>query len=242
MDTDSYCRDIETYLCRRNEGHLLRVVGPAFEMVAGWAASGIPIKVAFQGIDRAVERRLRKPPSRRPLRIEFCEADVLDAFDEWRRAVGIGTAAGGVGSAGDESVPTTPSQKRGHSLRAHVDRVVTRLTDRLAGGSLPAALERVIEALAARLSDMRASSRALRGEARTSLVSELRRLDGEMMAAAVASTPPETLDALRRESEQELSGFRGRMPEDAYARALSSATGRLLRERLKLPEIAYGQE
>ena len=55
MDTDQYCREIETHLCRRNGGHLVRVAGPAFEMVRGWAQRGIPLKVAFQGIDRYVD-------------------------------------------------------------------------------------------------------------------------------------------------------------------------------------------
>ena len=29
-----YCRDIETYLCRKNDGHLIRVVGPSFDLGA----------------------------------------------------------------------------------------------------------------------------------------------------------------------------------------------------------------
>ena len=33
-----YCREIEAYLCRKNDGHLVRIVGPAFEQVCGWAA------------------------------------------------------------------------------------------------------------------------------------------------------------------------------------------------------------
>src|SRR5918993_5637438 len=86
---EDYCRQIEAYLCRRNEGHLIRIVGPAFEQVCGWASRGIPIKVAYRGIDRYVERYYAKGPRRRPVRVEFCEADVLDVFDEWRRAVGV---------------------------------------------------------------------------------------------------------------------------------------------------------
>ena len=93
MDSDSYCREIEAHLCRKNAGHLVRVVGPAFQMVTGWATQGIPLKVALRGIDRCVERREARAPSRRPLRVEFCEADVLDVFDQWRRAVGVGTVS-----------------------------------------------------------------------------------------------------------------------------------------------------
>ena len=93
MDIDAYCRDIEAHLCRRNAGHLVRISGPAFDLVRGWAQRGIPLKVAQQGIDRYIDRSNARGPRRRPARIEFCEADVLDAFDAWRRAVGIHRAA-----------------------------------------------------------------------------------------------------------------------------------------------------
>jgi hypothetical protein len=86
---DEYCREIEAYLCRKNDGHLIRLVGPSFERVLGWAAQGIPFKIACQGIDRYFVRYYAKGPKRRPVQIDFCEADVLDAFDDWRRSVGV---------------------------------------------------------------------------------------------------------------------------------------------------------
>ena len=46
IDVESYCRDIEAYLCRKNDGHLIRITGPAFEQVQGWAGQGVPLKVA----------------------------------------------------------------------------------------------------------------------------------------------------------------------------------------------------
>src|SRR5215207_6613733 len=90
---DVFCRELEAYLCRKNDGHLVRIVGPAFEQVCRWAARGVPLKVAWRGIDRYFERYYAKGPRRRPVRVEFCEADVLDVFDEWRRAVGISASA-----------------------------------------------------------------------------------------------------------------------------------------------------
>ncbi len=56
MDPSDYCREIEAYLCRKNEGHLIRIVGPAFEQVCGWANLGVPLKVAFRGIDQYCDR------------------------------------------------------------------------------------------------------------------------------------------------------------------------------------------
>jgi hypothetical protein len=112
LTPEDYCREVESYLCRKNDGHLIRVVGPAFEQVCGWASRGVPLKVTQRGIDRYFERYYARGERRRPVRIEFCEADVLDAFDEWRRAVGVPAEA-------------APSQRE--PLRAHVDRARARL-------------------------------------------------------------------------------------------------------------------
>src|SRR4029453_1677544 len=111
--TDSYCRELEDYLCRKNEGHLIRIVGPAFERVTDWARQGIPLKVACEGIDRYFERYYRRGPRRRPVRIEFCEADLLDAFDAWRKAVGVARA---------EDAPA-PGRARA-SLAGHIERAI----------------------------------------------------------------------------------------------------------------------
>lgn len=244
MDADAYCREIEAHLCRKNAGHLVRVVGPAFEMVAAWAAQGIPIKVACRGIDRTVERRAAKGPSRRPLRVEFCEADVLDAFDEWRRAVGVGTAGGGALPQPGEVPAATGArdaahEKHGQSLRAHLDRVVTRLTDRVAAGSLPLPLEPIVERVIGELGEARASSRTARGDARALLIERLRAIDGEVMAAAWVATTAAEGQAIRREAEQDIVAFRSRMPAEEYARVAEAAASRLLRDQLKLPDIAY---
>ena len=51
---------IETYLCQKNDGHLIRVVGPSFEMVSRWASDGVPLRVACGGIDRYPRALLSK--------------------------------------------------------------------------------------------------------------------------------------------------------------------------------------
>src|SRR5512139_618833 len=129
-----YARRLETYLCRKNDGHLIRIVGPAFEQVCRWAASGIPLKVAFRGIDRYFERYYAKGPRRWPVRVEFCETDVLDVFDEWRRAVGVlvarpaGVAGAGEADEAAEGEPEPGTPRRSHSLPRHLERVALRLS------------------------------------------------------------------------------------------------------------------
>ena len=221
-----YCREVETYLCRKNDGHLIRIAGPAFDRVCGWAAQGVPLAVVFRGIDRTFDRYYRKGQRRRPVRVEFCEADILDAFDEWRRAVGIALTGG-----------TGPSHAH-ESLPAHLNRAAERLTSLVAqrqfGPSLAAALDGALVEIDA----LRSRARALRGAVRGAALDRLRALDAEVMAAARGEADAVLLRTLTGEAEQELSAFAGRMPADAHTRAVFAARDRLLRERLGLPAIA----
>jgi len=123
---DEYCREIETYLCQKNDGHLIRVVGPSFEVVSGWAEQGVPLKIALAGIDRYFERYYRKGPRRRPVKIDFCDADVLDVFDEWRRAVGVPTTPASSAASASSEISNLQSaiSNRSLSLPAHLERVV----------------------------------------------------------------------------------------------------------------------
>jgi len=123
IDIGEYCRAVEAHLTRINQGQLVRVVGPAFELVRGWAMSGVPLSIVFHGMNDKGERH-KAGRSTRPLRLEFCEHDVRAAYDHWRRAVGIsriGVASGE--TASDEA--ETP--KKHTSLTKHLDRVSGRL-------------------------------------------------------------------------------------------------------------------
>jgi hypothetical protein len=235
VETGEYCRDIESYLCRKNDGHLIRVTGPSFALVAGWAAQGVPLKVAFAGIDRYFERYYRKGPRRRPVKIDFCEADVLDVFDEWRRATGLSAAS----STPDDDLAGTPDPRRGPSLPAHLERVVMRLTSARAGGTLGDAFDDLIDRVARDLDAARAEARGLRGAARQRLIERLFALDREMLDHARAALDEETRLALEREAEVELAPFRTGMPAEGYARAREGAVDRLVRERYRLPTVAF---
>lgn len=233
MDLDSlepgdFCREIEAYLCRKNDGHLVRIVGPAFEQVCGWAAKGVPLKVACRGIDRYFERYYAKGPRRRPIRVEFCDADVLDVFDEWRRAVGVAASP----DSADEGL-----HARHGSLPAHLERVVARLTTLRAGDVR--SLDTILDDLIRELDAARSRAKSLRGEARQAFVERLRDLDDQLIDVARSSCSAELLQELRVEADRELLPFRPRMPEEAYAQSRIACVNRLVRERLRLPVIAF---
>jgi hypothetical protein len=227
---EDYCRQLESYLCRKNDGHLIRIVGPAFEQVCGWAARGIPLKLAMRGIDQYFERYYAKGARRRPVRIEFCEADVLDVFDEWRRSVGVSVADGSGFGGADASGPRS-------SLPAHLDRAIARLTT-LRGGNdrtLDAILDRVIRDLDA----ARASAKTVRGNERDALIARLRQVDASLVDALRQQVDGSALRQLAVEADEELKPFRVRMPADAYQQAHRACVDRLLRERAGLPVISY---
>jgi hypothetical protein len=227
-----YCREIEAYLCRKNDGHLIRVVGPSFDLVSAWERQGIPIKVAFTGIDRCFERYYRQGPRRRPVKIDFCEADVLDVFDEWRRAVGVTQA----------SVTSRQSPVRSRqSLPEHLERALTRLTSARAGGLLGAELDPLIDRVSHELDGARTPVGGVRGEARQAMIARLADLDAELLAQARATLDAAAQATLTREADEELAPFRAGMAPDAYARAREAAIDRLVRERCSLPTIAFGQ-
>jgi hypothetical protein len=169
------------------------------------------------------------------VRIDFCEADVLDVFDEWRRAIGVSHAAI---SDQPSAISHQPSASKG-SLPAHLERVVTRLTAARANGSLGAAFDEVIDRAAHELDAARAAARGLRGDARVALLARLTALDRELLQEARGTLDDDALANVAREAETELAPFRGGMTAEAFAEAREAAIDRLVRDRFGLPTISF---
>ena len=229
-----YCREIEAYLCRKNDGHVIRVVGPSFDLVARWAAKGVPINVAYEGIDRYFERYYRKGPRRRPVKIDFCEPDVLDVFDEWRRLTGV-VADPASQVPGDEFGPDS----RRASLPAHLERVVRRLTSARVTGMLGIEFDALIDRMAAELDASRAKAGGVRGEARQALLERLAGLDAELVQQARRALDEDARTRFAREADAELAPFRAGMTSEAFARAREAAVDRLVRARFGLPTVSF---
>jgi hypothetical protein len=227
VDPAEYCREVETYLCRKNEGHLIRIVGPVFEKVCGWAEQGVPLAVAFKGIDQYCERYYAKGPRRRPVRVEFCEADILELFDAWRRAVGVTSVDGA----------ETVAQQNHDSLPAHLDRAISRLTALRAGERSRAFADRVDEAVR-ELDRMKASAKQARGDSRTAILDRLAALDAALLDLVRAELDEPRRAELRAKAEAEIAPFAPRMSDDARATAVDAAFTRLLRDSFGLPVLS----
>ena len=230
MQTADYCRQIESYLCQKNDGHLIRIAGPSFDLVSDWESRGVPLKVAFRCIDRYFERYYSKGPRRRPVRIDFCHADVLDVFDEWRRATGV--AAVGQPLPGDAD---GEDSRRGSSLPVHMERALRRLTSARVSGALDEGFDDLLDRVGRELD----AARGARGTKRQALIDRLAALDRELLDAVRGRLDEASRAALGREADAELEAFRAGMSEDAFARAREAAIDRLVRDRSGLPTIAY---
>jgi hypothetical protein len=239
-EISSYCHDVEAYLCQKNDGHLIRVVGPSFEVVTGWAAAGVPLKVAFAGIDRYFERYYRKGVRRRPVRIDFCDADVLDMFDEWRRALGLAADR-----ASESPLPASDDDRhpegrsRSPSLPSHLERVLLRLTGARAQDRLGPESDALLDRVSQELDAARAAAGGLRGSARAALIGRLAALDGEMLKAVRASLDELTRTDLARQADDQLAGFSQTMTPDRLERVREAAIDRLARERFGLPVLSF---
>ncbi|MEZ5317611.1 MAG: hypothetical protein R2752_09450 [Vicinamibacterales bacterium] len=241
IDVGDYCRRIEHQLTRVNGGHLVRIVGPAFDLVRGWAADGIPLSVVFQAVALKAERHVAGA-SRYPLRIEHCDRDVRDIFDRWRRAIGLhglATAAGAHGAVAPETAGEADGQETGDRRRPSLSRHLERAMDGLgrAAGRLesPEPLREAIARLLEDLAALREQARGARGPARQQIVDRLAPLDLALLEAARAAAPDDVRAALRREAEAELAPYRTRLDEPAWTRGVQVTADRLLREQYGLP-------
>jgi hypothetical protein len=100
-------------------------------------------------------------------------------------------------------------------------------------------IDTIVDDIVRELDAARARAKGLRGDARTALLERLRALDAQLIDAARQRCDAGTLQALGTDADTELAPFRTRMPQEAYERTREACVDRLLRERAKLPVIAY---
>lgn len=240
-DLGAYCREVEAHLCRVNGGHLVRIVGPAFDLVAGWARQGIPLRLVQHGVERTVTRLTARAPRRRPVRIEFCTADVLDAYDQWRRAVGVRAASAQPEQpdASDAAIATaTPSPGRGPSLPRHLERVLVRLSSLRASRDLPPALAAAVDTAALAVDRCLDDSRGARGAARHAIVQVLESVQRELHDVAAEALQMDLRDRLRSQARSELASYRNQLSAEALTSAEDALFGQLVRKHWSLPQIA----
>lgn len=239
-DVVDYCRQVEAHLTRTNGGHLVRVVGPGFALVKRWADEGVPLSVVFRGIQQKAERHAQGA-SKRPLRIEFCEADVRALFEDWRRAIGVTSALTEEPlrplSHDESTAADPPATSRRRSVPKAIDRAIERL-GRLAGRlELPEEFRDAMSRLIEQLSTLREDLSHARGDARQRLLEKLPPLDHELIGYARGIVSSEEMKTFTGRAEGDLAPFRDRLAPEAWDRAVAVTVDRLVREHVDLPSL-----
>ena len=245
MSTGEYCRAVESLLCRQNDGHLIRVVGPAFEMVCDWERTGIPLGIIERAIEKRHLRYTADGARSRPLRIEFCEGDVLELFDQWRRAVGAPQAAeqrAGIMSAASESKSDNGNGSSRTTLPAHLDNVIQRLQF-WSEGHPPdcndSELFQLVSKVVEFVRNCRKSANGLRGNARQEVIVKLKQYDEELLVSIRASADEILMQRLESEARASLEPFRSRMASEPFENAVTIATNRLLVNHFKISSVSF---
>ena len=237
-DVADYCRQVEAHLTRVNGGHLVRVVGPGFALVKQWADEGVPLSVVCRGIEQKAGRHTQGA-SRRPLRIEFCEADVRELFEAWRRATGISTAdpAGADGPVSGSADPAALSRRPSPSKA--IDRAIERL-GRLAGRlDLPDGFREAVSHAIEQLSSVREGLARSRGAARDPWLAQVAPIDQDLMAQARRVVDAALLRDLTEQAEREMAPYRDRLAPEAWQRAVTVTVDRGVRIHLGLPALEW---
>jgi hypothetical protein len=100
-----------------------------------------------------------------------------------------------------------------------------------------AALDTAVRAL----DQLKADAARARGAAREAIINRLAALDATLVAAVIEAMPKAERSGLDREVAEQLEPFRARMDPSAYARATRVALERQVRQRIGLPDVAFGQ-
>lgn len=230
-----YCRKVEAHLTRVNAGHLVRIVGPGFMLVRQWAEEGIPLSAVFRGIEQKAERH-KAGAARRPLRIEFCEADVREVYDAWRRAIGVTAGASSADAPPDMSDRGSgPARK---STTRELDRAIDRLVATAGRLELPEEFRARVNDVLDRVIAMRDALKGSRGAAREAALAPVPALDQALCEAARAAVPADVLAAIRTDAEADLAPFRDRLSQEAWAQALAVTIDRGVRAHFGLPDLA----
>lgn len=232
VDISDYCRQVEAHLTRVNGGHLVRVVGPGFALVRQWAEDGVPLSAVFKGIEQKAERH-KAGAARRPLRIEFCEADVREVHEAWKRAIGVFPTS--ADEPAETERPETGSRRR--PVSRILDRALERL-GRLAGRlELPDDFREAASQAIEQLAGLREALAGTRGAAREPLLNQLPEIDRHLVARAQAALPRDVLDAMVERAEAELAGYKGRLTPDAWTKAVAVTVEREVRMHFDLPNL-----
>jgi hypothetical protein len=179
-------------------------------LIHKWRMAGVPLRIVLRGIADALDSHAHSwGRSRKVGSLSYCAAEVDAARERWERALSVGEAPGGD--------PST-------------------LLDRLADALERCAPLRDHAQAAALVAALRDPSRA--AEPRRSLEAWLMAREAEVVGWLCDARGPEWREAIEREVDADLAGYRGRMPERVLQQVRTESIARRATASHGLPRFS----
>ena len=223
INYSNYFTEVEEHFARLRRKNLL--VSPLdWCLIELWRDSGIPLHVTLRGIDRSFESAQRTQ-KRSPSSLSYCHAAILEAFEEYNRAM-LGPV--------DQVFQDKSSDKQEEEfsremvmihlgklekrLSQHTDEVFQRTTDRV--GSL-------------RL-EISASSRVDYQQVDL----DLSRIGSILAESLREKIGKKKFEVLQQEVHKEMTIYKKRLSKEMYARLERTYLERKIRAFFELPEFS----
>ena len=227
-DPDDYYRTIEEEFNRWRGAPI--ILSPRdWSLIGEWRETGVPLRIALQGIANVFEAFARRPSTARRINsLSYCRQEVLALHELY---LGLRGAAAG------RPEGTVPVDTVGVVLR-HLGRLARRVREAMAHCSMTR-LDPLVGVLAGVAAELKRIRRDVRtGATETGdLERMLREFDDRILATARRALPAETVRTLEETCDQQLGGQADRMSPEAYARTRQALFAHMLRRQCALPRL-----
>ncbi len=217
----NYFTEIEEHFQKRR-GSLLILSTLDWALIETWKDAGIPLEAVLRGIDATFDAHDRKPSKTRKVNgLGFCTQEVLAAAEKIAEA----------------AVGTLPAETKKQAALEQDDiaEFLQRNADRLEKLTLPDTAQALARNAASTLRTLAAQPSAQHAE---DLERRLTVMEEKLFAALLASTPDETILAVRAEADRDLAPYRGKMSGPQIEQLHKQYIHKRILERYAVPRLS----
>lgn len=214
----AYVRGIERrFIALRGSG--LYLSPRDFALLLDWHERGVPAELVVASIEEVIRASSARSTARSVQSIAYCRHAIEEAWEERRKAL--------IGAAAPYS-PPTKGAITADEVVAHLEAAARALT---AAGS-------AFQSVALKVSEMRRTVAEAPPSSFELLEDELVAIEVRSIDLARATLPPEDLESITHQAEDQIAPFTGRMSAKVRAATVRRAVDAAIRARLNVPRLS----
>jgi hypothetical protein len=219
----NYFTEIEEHFQRRR-GTLMILSPLDWALMEIWKEAGIPLEAVLRGIDTSFEKWERRPRGTRKVNsLAYCAQEVLATAEEMK----------------DAAVGAVPAKKSTAGLeQSEVAAFLRNNADALTASELPLAATGVAQEAAHALRALADAIEQGSGPPMEDLERRLTVVEEKLLAALLASTPDDTLFALRTDADRDLAPYRSKMTAPQIEQLHKQYVQKRLLEKFRVPRLS----